>query len=259
MPQTGRASTQLVILSAKSPIGEENRPVSASGAPDFTRRAYLALQRAFAEGPPAQSRRALSRPDLTFTGAVIPTPAVSSHLHGLAGHRLFLKPLLHILKEPQVSMPAAAVIVSHIHRNIDAVTLLKADHRYIEEMFLEFERTDTPVQKQQLAAQICTALMVHQDIEQEIFYPAFLAETQHRGLHHEAIVEHDEAENLITNIMDMSAEDEFSEMIAHHVREEERIGGMFSTARTSTMDLMSLGQAMQQRRSELLGTGPMLR
>jgi len=123
------------------------------------------------------------------------------------------------------------------------------------------------VQKQQLAVQVCTALMVHKDIEQEIFYPAFLAGTQHRGLHHEAIVEHDEADKLISDIMDMRAEDEFfdakvhvlSEMVAHHVREEERIGGMFSTARKSTMDLMSLGQAMQQRRSELLGTANVLR
>jgi hypothetical protein len=48
-------------------------------------------------------------------------------------------------------------------------------------------------------------------------------------------------------------------MIAHHVREEERIGGMFSTARKSMMDLMTLGQAMQQRRSELLGTAPIER
>jgi hemerythrin superfamily protein len=166
-----------------------------------------------------------------------------------------------------VSMQAAVVSVSHLHRNIDAVTLLKADHRYIEDMFLELERTETPVQKQQLAVQICTALMVHKDIEQEIFYPAFLAGTQNRGLHHEAIVEHDEADRLISEIMDMSAEDEFfdakihvlSEMIAHHVREEERIGGMFSTARKSMMDLMTLGQAMQQRRSELLGAAPIER
>jgi len=166
-----------------------------------------------------------------------------------------------------VSMPAAAVIVSHIQRNIDAVTLLKADHRYIEDMFLEFERTEIPVQKQHLAVQICSALMVHKDIEGEIFYPAFLAGTQNRSLHHEAIVEHDEAEKLISDIMEMSAEDEYfdakvhvlSEMIAHHVREEERIGGMFSAARKSTMDLMSLGQAMQQRRCELLGTSVSLR
>ena len=161
-----------------------------------------------------------------------------------------------------MSMPAAAVIISHMHRNIDAVTLLKADHRYIEDMFMEFERTETPVQKQQLALQICTALMVHKDIEEEIFYPAFLAGTQHRGMHHEAIVEHDEADKLISDILDMSVEDEFfdakvhvlSEMIAHHVHEEERIGGMFSAARKSMMDLMTLGHAMQQRRSELMGT-----
>ena len=118
-----------------------------------------------------------------------------------------------------MSMPAAAVIISHMHRNIDAVTLLMADHRYIEDMFMEFERTETPVQKQQLALQICTALMVHKDIEEEIFYPAFLAGTQHRGMHHEAIVEHDEADKLISDILDMSVEDEFFDAKVHVLSE----------------------------------------
>lgn len=160
-----------------------------------------------------------------------------------------------------MSTYTAATIVSHIHRNIDAVTLLKADHRHVEDLFMEFERTHLPVLKQQLALEICTALTVHTEIEMELFYPAFLAATQNLELHHEAIVEHDEAGRLIAEIRDMSADDEYfnakvhvlSEMIAHHVREEERIGGMFSAARKSAMDLMTLGQAMQRRKSELLG------
>jgi hypothetical protein len=159
-------------------------------------------------------------------------------------------------------MQLGAAKVSHIPRNIDAVTLLKADHRYIEDMFLEFERTETPVQKQQLAIQICMALMVHRDIERELFYPAFLEGTRSQGLQRKAMVDHDEVDQLVSAIMNMSAEDEsfdakihvLSELIGHHVREEERIGGLFSAARKSMMDLMTLGQAMQRRRGELLGS-----
>lgn len=166
-----------------------------------------------------------------------------------------------------MSLQVSVVSASHLHRNIDAVTLLKAEHRYIEDMFLELERTETPVQKQQLAIQICTTLIVHKDIEEEIFYPALLAGTHSPGAHHAALVEHEEADRLVGVIMDMSAEHEFfdakihvlSEMIAQHVREEERIGGTFSTARKSSIDLMALGQAMQDRRSELLGTAHLVR
>lgn len=161
-----------------------------------------------------------------------------------------------------MSTQLAVASVSHIPRNIDAVTLLKADHRYIEDMFLEFERTETPVQKQQLAIQICTALMVHKDIERELFYPACVAGTSTQAQPLRAMIDHEEVDRLVNEIMDMSAEEEsfdakvhvLSEVIGHHVREEERIGGLFSAARKSMMDLMTLGQAMQRRRSELLGS-----
>jgi hemerythrin superfamily protein len=166
------------------------------------------------------------------------------------------------IKEPSMSMYSGAVAVTDIRRNSDAVTLLKADHRHVEDLFFEIERTHAPAQKQKLAIEICEALAAHSVIEEEIFYPAFLAATQCRELHHEAIVEHDESSRLMAEIRLMSAEHEYfeakihvlSEMIAHHFREEERIGGMFSTARKSSMDLVTLGQAMQQRKSELLGS-----
>jgi hypothetical protein len=44
-----------------------------------------------------------------------------------------------------------------------------------------------------------------------------------------------------------------SEMIKHHVKEEEQRGGMFAKARDSEMDLVALGERMQQRKSEVMG------
>ncbi|MEJ1962511.1 MAG: hemerythrin domain-containing protein [Gammaproteobacteria bacterium] len=82
----------------------------------------------------------------------------------------------------------------------DAVALLKADHRQVEGWFEEFERTRSSRRKQELAGKICKALKVHTQIEEEIFYPAFLEATEDRDMHHEAEVEHDGAKQLIAQI-----------------------------------------------------------
>jgi hemerythrin superfamily protein len=141
----------------------------------------------------------------------------------------------------------------------DAVALLKADHRQVEAWFAEFDKSRSTSKKAQLASKICEALTVHTTIEEEIFYPAFIAATEDRDLHHEAIVEHAGAKNLIAQIQKMSAADDFfeakvtvlSEMIKHHVKEEEQRGGMFAEAKGSDMDLRALGAQLLARKKEL--------
>src|SRR5262252_8084016 len=54
----------------------------------------------------------------------------------------------------------------------DPTELLKSDHRHVEQLFSSFEKATNADQKSQLAAKICTELMVHTLIEEEIFYPA---------------------------------------------------------------------------------------
>ena len=78
-------------------------------------------------------------------------------------------------------------------------------------------------------------------------------------MHHEAVVEHDGAKKLIAQIEAMRAGDDYfearvtvlSEMIRHHVKEEEQPGGMFAEAKKSDMDLKSLGQQLLARKGEL--------
>jgi hypothetical protein len=82
----------------------------------------------------------------------------------------------------------------------DAVALLKADHAQVKAWFGEFEKSRSSAKKQTLATQICRALTVHCAIEEEIFYPAFLAATKDKDTHHEAIVEHAGAKKLIAEI-----------------------------------------------------------
>jgi hemerythrin superfamily protein len=144
-------------------------------------------------------------------------------------------------------------------RQPDAIALLKADHRQVEGWFAQFEKARDDQRKQTLATQICHALTVHATIEEEIFYPAFLEATDETDIHHEAEVEHDGAKKLIAQIEASSPEDDYfdakvtvlSEMIKHHVKEEERPGGMFAKARDSDMDLAALGEQLARRKAEL--------
>jgi hemerythrin superfamily protein len=143
----------------------------------------------------------------------------------------------------------------------DAIALLKADHRQVEQWFSQFEKARDDQRKLELATSICNALKVHISIEEEIFYPAFFDATEDREIHHEAIVEHDGAKKLIAEIEAAGPEDDFydakvsvlSEMIKHHVKEEEGPGGMFAEARKSDMDLAELGQQLAARKAELEG------
>jgi hemerythrin superfamily protein len=54
----------------------------------------------------------------------------------------------------------------------DAIALLKADHRAVEELFEKFESTKSAAKQKALALEICTELVIHTMIEEEIFYPA---------------------------------------------------------------------------------------
>jgi hypothetical protein len=144
-------------------------------------------------------------------------------------------------------------------RSPDAIALLKADHRQVAKWFKDYEKARASERKQHLADQICDALAIHMKIEEGIFYPAFIAATRDKDLHHEAVVEHGGAKKLIHDIMASSPADDYfdaklkvlSEQIKHHVKEEEQLGGMFAEARKSSMDLVALGVRMAARKSEL--------
>ena len=146
----------------------------------------------------------------------------------------------------------------------DAIALLKADHREVEGYFEEFEKARSVDRKHELAQKICGALTVHATIEEEIYYPAFLEVTEEEDLHHEAAVEHESAKRLIAEIESSGPDDEYfdakvtvlSEMIKHHVKEEEQPDGLFAKSRQSEMDLVSLGEQLTSRKAELMQGKP---
>ena len=142
----------------------------------------------------------------------------------------------------------------------DAIALLKADHRKVEQLFEQYEGANGSAAKKKLAHQICVELKIHTAIEEEIFYPAFKGKIEGDTLD-EAYVEHDGAKILINDIEAGSPVDDFydakvkvlSEEIQHHVHEEEMRGeGMFAQCRKTDVDLVALRDAMLARKQELM-------
>jgi len=145
--------------------------------------------------------------------------------------------------------------------DVDAIALLKKDHRAVEELFAEFEKAAGDGRKQKLAQQICLELSVHAQIEEEIFYPACEGKVD-EDLLKESYVEHDGAKVLIAEILGGGPDDEFydskvkvlSEEIEHHVEEEEkRMEGLFAQGRKAGLDMDSLGEQLAARKQELIG------
>jgi hypothetical protein len=144
----------------------------------------------------------------------------------------------------------------------DAIALLKADHRKVEELFEKFESAKGDGAKRKIALQICTELTVHTAIEEEIFYPACEGKIE-EDLIKEAYVEHDGAKLLMAEIEAGGPDDEYydakvkvlQEQIEHHVKEEEQmLKGMFSQARRAGLDMDALGEQLAARKQELMAT-----
>ncbi|MBW8785116.1 MAG: hemerythrin domain-containing protein [Novosphingobium sp.] len=139
----------------------------------------------------------------------------------------------------------------------DAIALLKADHRKVEDLFDKFEKARS--NKQKIAEEICNELKIHAAIEEEIFYPSFRGKIEDDVLN-EAYVEHDGVKVLVNDIAS-GGDDEFydakvtvlGEKVRHHVHEEERRGdGMFAQVRKTEVDLVELRDRMMARKQELM-------
>jgi len=140
----------------------------------------------------------------------------------------------------------------------DAIALLKADHEAVSEMFAEYEKTRSASKKKALVAEICTALSVHAQIEEEIFYPAVKTALKDKLLVPEATVEHGSVKDLIAQLEGAEPDGEMydakvnvlSEYVQHHVKEEQN--EMFPKVKSSSLDMVALGERMAARKEELL-------
>ena len=140
----------------------------------------------------------------------------------------------------------------------DAIALLKADHEAVSQLFNEYEKTHSASNKKALVAEICTALSVHAQIEEEIFYPAVKAALKDKLLVPEATVEHAGVKDLIAQLEGVGPDGEMydakvkvlSEYVKHHVKEEQN--EMFPKAKAASLDMLDLGARMVARKTALM-------
>lgn len=139
----------------------------------------------------------------------------------------------------------------------DTLSLLKADHRAVEQLFERFEESETDEERERIAQEICLELSIHATVEEELIYPACRGVVDDH-LVDEAYVEHDGAKALIAELLS-AADDRFRdakvkvlhEMIKHHVKEEEKREGLFGRVKSSELDLEALGERIAARKEEL--------
>jgi hemerythrin superfamily protein len=145
----------------------------------------------------------------------------------------------------------------------DAVALIKADHRKVEQLFREFEDAGDRAYKtkQDLVTQIIKELEVHATIEEESYYPAVEAKARKDGkeLVAEAVEEHHVVKVLLGELNAISSEDDgfdakvtvLMENVRHHVEEEEEELLPQSEKILGKDELTRLGEEMAARKQQL--------
>lgn len=142
---------------------------------------------------------------------------------------------------------------------VDAIELLKEQHRAVERLFSEFEEESDDDAALELARTICQKLTVHATIEEEIFYPAARAKEELKDMVLEALEEHHSVKRLIADIEETEAGDEtldaklsvLEEQVTHHVKEEER--GLFPRAKKAFAkeERQAMGERLRGRSEAL--------
>jgi len=134
-----------------------------------------------------------------------------------------------------------------------ATDLLKKQHRQVEKLFKQCEKTEDARQRRQFMEQIASALKLHTKLEEEVFYPAVreIGSSKAEEMIDEAFEEHHVVDLVLAELPKVDPEDErfqakmtvLSELVEHHVEEEE--SEIFKAAR-KTFDKKQLDQMGEQ-------------
>jgi hypothetical protein len=150
---------------------------------------------------------------------------------------------------------------------MDAIALLKADHDKVKKMLADGEETTERAEKTRtdLFSTLKAEMMIHERIEEEIFYPALKEHPKAKDIVLEGFEEHHVVDEIMGELEATDVTDEawgakfkvMKENIEHHIEEEE--GEMFKQARAvfdadeleqlgvRMMELKQLGQQLEAR------------
>lgn len=137
----------------------------------------------------------------------------------------------------------------------DALELIAADHRKVEDLFSRFEQATDAQIRTEIVHAVVHELAVHGEVEELVFYPRLReAVPDGNDLVEEALHEHVEMKETLNALDGMTADDdgfdermrELMDEMRHHVQEEEN--DIFPKVRDaiSNHDLREMGERMQR-------------
>jgi hemerythrin-like domain-containing protein len=144
---------------------------------------------------------------------------------------------------------------------VDAIKLLKEDHKKVKKLLEELDSTTERGVKtrEELFGKITSEMQVHEAIEEEIFYPALKEHPKAKEVVLEGYEEHHVVDELMGEMRVTPFDDErwgakasvMKENIEHHIEEEE--GEMFEKAEQlmESSELEQLGARMEARKKQL--------
>lgn len=138
---------------------------------------------------------------------------------------------------------------------MDAITLLKQDHKAVEKLFKQFEKGKQPAEQRKVAQKVVKELSVHAAIEEMLFYPAVRARVPAADdMVLESLEEHHVVKWVLSELEDMKPDHErfkakmtvLIENVRHHVEDEE--SELFPQVRKAVgrKELGELGDAMER-------------
>jgi len=146
----------------------------------------------------------------------------------------------------------------------DAISILKADHKKVKGLLEQLEKTTErgANTRKKLLAQIEKELVIHTNIEETIFYPAFrdaVKKKEDREMYFEALEEHHVVKMVLPELKDTDPSSEpfaakakvLKELVTHHAKEEEK--DMFPEAKKvlDKAELEELGERMAAKKKSM--------
>ncbi len=112
---------------------------------------------------------------------------------------------------------------------MDVLELIKADHRSIEKLFSEIEKTEDTHKLYDCFNKLYQSLRVHTEVEEQSFYPVVGDRQDTQNLINVAQKEHDEVKQMLEDVSSFSPTSpqfkakiqELKQAFQHHVSEEE--------------------------------------
>ena len=140
----------------------------------------------------------------------------------------------------------------------DPVEMLLEDHKKVQTLFNNFNKSEDEAARQNIVNKVCAELTLHAQLEEEIFYPAVREAIDNADLMDKAVVEHAAAKHLVHELEAMQPSDALykakftvlGEYVNHHIEEEQ--AQIFPKVKETKIDLESLGREMADYKQELM-------